>query len=361
MKLLLTMGLADRSMGNYIAPLSGLKKAEEILLVRDTPGPEMENVRYVTARGRTAFLKVPVKLFHLIRLSFIEKPALVHGFLLYPHGYLALIAGKLTGRKTGLSLLAGPVETFIAGGSPIGDYAYCRPLPKPGLLGRIVLSLVKKFDVITVTGTFTKDFLVRQGIEEKKIFILPHVVDDRFRPLDIRKDYDLVFVGRLAAVKHVGTLLAAAALVKEVLPSLRVAIVGDGAERGRLEDMARLDGLSGTVDFVGFQENTWEWYNRSRLSILTSEREGFPYTVIESLRCGVPVITSDCGDVRDIVKDAWNGRIVADYDDPRAYADIILELLKNPDRIRHYSENCCTLPATGSPGYVWETILTACS
>lgn len=337
------MKLSDRSVWNHIFPITNLKDIESITIVRDVPGPEMMKVRYVTPRGKrttSSILRFPIRLGSMIRFSKMEKPILVHSYLLFPHGYLTFLAGKLTGRKIGVSLIAGPVEVFILGGSPIGNYAYCNPLPHLTIFCRLTLSLLKKFDIITVTGTYTRNFLISKGIESNKILVLPHVVDERFRPMDVEKEYDLVYIGRLTPVKHVETLIRATAEVEKSLPSIRVAIVGDGEERNGLEILAVSLGLSKHIDFVGYQANAWEWYNRSRLSVLTSEREGLPYSVIESLNCGVPTIVSDCGDVNDVVKDSYNGRIVQDYRDYRAYAHAIIELLTQPEILEEYSRNC---------------------
>ena len=152
------------------------------------------------------FSLVPIKLFHFIRISILENPSIIHSYLIFPHGFLAFIAGKLTGRRIGISLIAGPVETYCIGSSPIEKYFYCHPLPKLNFLGGFIVSILKKFDVNTEMEIFTKNYLVSKGIDEK-IFILPHFVDDRFRPLDINKDFDVIFIRRLAAIKHIETLI----------------------------------------------------------------------------------------------------------------------------------------------------------
>lgn len=363
MKLLITMKLSDRSVLNHIHPITTLENIERIFLVRDTSGSDIEKVKYIVPsyqRKFSYYIQIPIKLFHLIRLSIIEKPALIHSYLLFPHGYLAFLAGKLTGRKVGVSLLAGPVETYVLGGSPIGKYSYCHPLPKQTILGHLILSILKRFDVITVTGTFTKNYLISKGFEEKKIFILPHFVDDRFQPLHVNKEYDVIFVGRLTQVKHVETLIHAIALVKETLPSIRVAIVGEGEERSYLERLTHSLDLSDQFDFVGFQTNTWEWYNRSKISVITSEREGFPYTVMESLKCGVPVIISNCGDVSDIVINNYNGLRIDGFQDVDSYANSITGLLQDAEKIKIYSKNATMVKyevSIENCSSKWESIL----
>ncbi len=365
MKLLLTMKLSDRSMKNHIYPITKLDGVDKIIVVRDRPGEDISKVEYLTPSHygiSSPVLMVFFKLFFLFRSSLNERPALVHSYLLAPHGYLAFFIGKLTGRKVGVSLIAGPVETYIFGGSPIGKYAYCNSLPKSNIIHRLNMVILKRCDVITVTGTFTENYLINQGINREKIWILPHVVDERFRPMDIKRDYDLIFVGRLVRVKHIETMIRAISIVKETLPLIKMVIVGEGEERKNLEELTRSLGLVEQIDFVGYQENIWEWYNRCKISLLASEREGFPYTVIESLRCGIPVIVSNCGDVNDIVKDSFNGRIVPDYRDYHAYAEVIIELLNNPVLLDTYSKNSVKSFDNNAPVSVesiWDQILTA--
>ena len=164
----------------------------------------------------------------------------------------------------------------------------------------------------------------------------------------------------MAPVKHVETLIRATAQIKESLPSIRVVIVGDGEERSKLEELARSLDLTDQIDFVGYQTNTWEWYSRSKLSVVTSEREGFPYTVIESLKCGVPVVTSNCGDVCDLVEDSVNGIIVPDYRDYSGFAEAILKLLTHPENITNYSMNALRSVediSSRSVESTWEKIL----
>ena len=118
------------------------------------------------------------------------------------------------------------------------------------------------------------------------------------------------YIGRLAKVKHVETLIRAIARARIDLPGIRVVIVGTGPEETNLKLLSKELDLDKILDFVGYQSNVWDWFNKSKISVLTSEREGFPYAVIEALNCGLPIITSNCGDVCDLVKDGYNGIII---------------------------------------------------
>lgn len=342
MKLLITMKLSDRSLKQHIDPIVLLEEVDEILLVRDKKGPDISKVKYYCAPTWVASFPILALLFKfmlMIYLSIKEKPSLVHGYLLFPHGILAFITGKLTRKKVGVSLIAGPVELYVLGGSPINKYAYCRQLPKFSLLAKILLKLINKCDIITVTGNYTKQFLISNKVAENKIFILPHVVGKSFKPLNFKKEYDLISIGGLAPVKHVEVLIKAIEIIRKSYPQIKLAIVGDGECRSELENLTRSLNLTNNIYFFGYQEDVWNWYNKGKLFILMSEREGFPYTVIESLRCGLPVITSKCGDISDVIKVGSNGIIIDDFQNYSSFAEAILLLLKNPRLIEEYSAN----------------------
>jgi glycosyltransferase involved in cell wall biosynthesis len=274
----------------------------------------------------------------MIYLSIHEKPAFIQGYLLFPHALMAFFVGKLTCRKIGISLLAGPVELYAIG-SPIGAYSYCNSLPNLNTKAKMFSYVLTKSDFITVTGSYTKDFLISIGIDENKIFVLPHVIDNRFESKDVDKEYDLIYVGRLAKVKHVDILLKAVQLAKNEYPDINAVIVGDGECRSALENISNNLGLSENIYFAGYQTNVWDWYNKAKISVLTSEREGFPYSVVESLSCGLPVISSDCGDVNDLIKTGYNGFVVKRYADYESFAFNISNILRNKAMLKIYSNN----------------------
>ena len=346
MKLLVTMGLSDRLLEHYIHTITLLEKVSKIIIVRDKKGPKLNKVIYHTPPEwslKFPILKIIWKFFMLIFLSVKEKPFFINSYLLNPHGLIIFIARKLTNTKIGVTLNAGPVDIYTLEGSPIGKYAYSKPLPKISGIGRILVAILKKFDVITVTGSYTKRILIENGVPKNKIFIMPRAApnafDERFGPRDISQKFDIVYIGRLAPVKHVETLIKAVFIVKKDYPVIKVAIVGDGPEKYNLNVLSKKLNLDENIIFVGFQTDIWNWYNKAKLSVITSEREGFPYSAVESLSCGVPVITSNCGDICDVIKDGYNGEIIDDYQAYESFATAILELLQNPQKITEYSNN----------------------
>jgi glycosyltransferase involved in cell wall biosynthesis len=342
MRLLITMKLMDINLKNHIFPLTQIDTIESILIVRDKKGPILDKVEYYCPPEWS--LKIPllnffIKFFLMMKLSIQKRPDFILGYLFFPHGLLGLCTGKLTGKKVGVSLIAGPVEVYSIGGSPIGRFAYTRPLPSVSVMNKLILFLIKKFDVIIVGGAFSQQFLKKNGVTKEKIFILLKSMDKVYRQFHRHKEFDIIYIGRLAEVKHVDTIVRATSHLIKTNPLIKIGIVGDGPERLNLEHLTSQFGLSSNIHFVGWQKDPWNWFNKAKISVLSSEREGFAQSVVQSMQCGVPVITTACGDVCDVVLNGYNGVVFGDYLDDDALAGEIEKLLGNPQLLNKYTNN----------------------
>ncbi|MBI4214397.1 glycosyltransferase family 4 protein [archaeon] len=128
--------------------------------------------------------------------------------------------------------------------------------------------------------------------------VVPNGVDTRkFRPLNSRRDFDLLYVGRLAKVKRLDWMIRAAS---EINASL--AIVGDGPELENLQKLS--DELKAEVAFFGRKPNeeTPKYYARAKVAALTSKSEGFPLTAIEAIACGCVLVSTPVGALPEITK-----------------------------------------------------------
>ncbi|HDR72760.1 MAG TPA: glycosyltransferase family 1 protein [Methanoculleus sp.] len=349
MNVLVIMKLPDRNMMNHIVPLSQLEEIERIMVVRDTVGPAIDKVEYHCPPSWTLkFLPAAylLKLGILLRLAREEKPSLLLSFKLYPHGILAFLAGKIAGVCTGVSLIGGPVEVLDTGIPAVETFAYTGGIPPMSKKGVFLLPILRTFDIITVTGNYTRNFLVAHGIPPEKIVVVPHIVENNIHARSREKTYDILTLARLEPVKHIDVLIRAVHRVTASMPGIRVAIVGDGRDRKKLEALTQELGLEDHIMFAGFQQEVEQWFNRSRIFVLTSEREGFPYTVVEAMLCGIPVIASNCGDIADVIADGCNGILIDDYQDVDAFAASIVALLTDPDAMERMHANALKTAAS---------------
>jgi glycosyltransferase involved in cell wall biosynthesis len=120
-------------------------------------------------------------------------------------------------------------------------------------------------------------------------------------------------IGTVAALreeKNISRLLRAFA----ALPSGRLVIVGDGPERAALEALAVSLGVSARVRFAGYHQDTVAFYAEFDIFALSSDTEQMPLSVIEAMASGLPVVSTDVGDVRLMVSEA-NAPFVTRLDD----------------------------------------------
>jgi glycosyltransferase involved in cell wall biosynthesis len=130
----------------------------------------------------------------------------------------------------------------------------------------------------------------------------------RHRLGDGRSDQPLLlYVGRLAREKSVESL----AWVMDALPDARLALVGDGPDRKRLERVfAKLP-----VHFAGFLagDELAAAFASADVFVMPSTTETLGFVALEAMASGVPVVAADAGGLRDVVRDGENGLLY----DPR--------------------------------------------
>jgi glycosyltransferase involved in cell wall biosynthesis len=161
------------------------------------------------------------------------------------------------------------------------------------------------------------------SVPRKKLLYLPNGVDTtRFAPPDpgaaeaarrrlgIAPDETVVgSVGQLRGEKNPERLLRVCAAV---MPGrrFRVLIVGDGALRERLTVLARDLGLAERVVFAGVVDDPAECYRAMDVFALSSDTEQMPLAVLEAMAAGLPVVSTDVGDVAAMLSAENRGCIV---------------------------------------------------
>ena len=93
---------------------------------------------------------------------------------------------------------------------------------------------------------------------------------------------------------------------------VRFLLIGDGELRSQLKAQAEALGISHLVMFTGWRGDVEDIYADLDLNILVSKNEGTPVTLIEGLACGIPVLTTDVGGVRDFVEPEMGSIVPAD-------------------------------------------------
>jgi glycosyltransferase involved in cell wall biosynthesis len=110
----------------------------------------------------------------------------------------------------------------------------------------------------------------------------------------------------------------------------RLTFVGDGPNRPAAEDRARQLNFASRVEFLGTRTDTDRILSDSDVFVLSTHWEGFPITILEAMRSGLPVVATDVDGVREAVLDGETGYLVQRGDTPELTAKLRL-LLSSPD------------------------------
>jgi len=191
------------------------------------------------------------------------------------------------------------------------------------------------------------DGLIRKGVKAEDILFLPNGVDtELFRPrerdqelegkLKLQGKYIILYAGTMGYAHGIETALESAAILRNE-EDIFFLFVGDGAERPKLEQIARDKELS-NVRFIDFQplKVISRYYSLSSINLSTLRRyklaEGVrPSKVFPALASGRPLIYVGEGEGAEIVRESGGG-VVLEPENPELLAKTILELKSHPDR-----------------------------
>lgn len=130
----------------------------------------------------------------------------------------------------------------------------------------------------------------------------------------------IAVVGRLSPEKGVDVFLEGVALLVERGVACTAVIVGDGPERGVLEQLAKHRGLADRVRFLGYLTQIRPLYDHVDLIVIPSRSEGLPSVLLEALAADAGVVATRVGSIPDVLGPGEAG-ILVNPGSPRDLAD----------------------------------------
>jgi glycosyltransferase involved in cell wall biosynthesis len=167
--------------------------------------------------------------------------------------------------------------------------------------------------------------------KRKEDFLIKHGFDPQ--------DDIILFVGRLDVQKDPMLLLDTFISLRNQRRHVRMVVVGTGTQENALRKRTNVEGLQRDVTFTGIlpQSDVADLMRVSDVFLFTSAFEGMPMVVLEAQGCGLPVVSTDVGEVPRIVKPGSSGELITDRD-PESLAGRILQVLGN--KARYSLANC---------------------
>lgn len=220
---------------------------------------------------------------------------------------------------------------------------------EPNLLRKLSLPLikciVKNSDAFIAYGTRAKEYLVKLGAPQNKVFISFNTVDTKFfketclalkdtkydlkNKLGFNHEYIVLYVGQLIERKGLKYLLYAHKKLSKRY-NVGLVLVGNGKQKSELINLCKIDTINNVyfVDFVQ-KKDLPIYYSIADIFVLPSIEEVWGLVVNEAMACGLPIITTKyVGASEDLVVNGKNGYVVAPKDSLELY-NSMLSLLDN--------------------------------
>lgn len=310
------------------------KEKYEVLVLMGEKNPELKN-RLEAADIRVTLLDHLVRSIHPLEdlVATFELRSAIREYkpdILHLNSSKAGVLGSLAGRLAGIHNIV-----FTSHG-----FAFLEPYSfvirkfyfwaeKLATVFRKKIICVSEFDrqaaFESKLGAKEKFITIHNGIDISK----PQITNTKFQ---INSKPVIGTIANLYPTKGIKYLIEAAALLKTMIPDSKfiIQIIGEGRERKNLELRIKNYGLESTIFLLGKLPNASEHLRDFDIFVLPSIKEGFPYTILEAMAAGLPIVATKVGGIPEILIDKKTGLIVAPKN-PQALADAIMNLISNPE------------------------------
>ncbi|MHC4912697.1 MAG: glycosyltransferase family 4 protein [Planctomycetota bacterium] len=231
-----------------------------------------------------------------------------------------------------------------------------------GIYNLIERTSLKRIDKLIAVNDSAKEYYTRKNPRLKDdIIVIPVGIDlGLFKPMDRRKmrslydfaqdDIIILYIGRFSQEKGLDLLLRGFSLLKTHIPNARLILLGKGPSKSALKKIIKEENIS-DVTFMEpvSHDKIPEVINSANLLALCSSYEGMPTVVLEALACGVPVVSTDVGDVSKVVKNGKTGELILNRD-PKSVQNALLKVIERD--CETYKDDCIA----EAKRFSWEII-----
>lgn len=192
--------------------------------------------------------------------------------------------------------------------------------------------------IVAASENVIKDVESYHGeVDRTKVSIIKQAVDSsRFRPLNnYNNDNLLLSVARIHPDKGIEDIIRSLPYIIDKISNIKLMLVGPFDNENYLKSLKELASELHSEKYVQFvgpvpKNELTNWYNSSKIFILTSKTEGQSNVTLEAMACGKPVIATPVGAIPELIEDGITGLIVKN-NQPKLLAEKIIMLLKDGD------------------------------
>ncbi len=269
----------------------------------------------------------------IVKVARDSKLDLIHSHYAIPHAMSAYMAREICSIPYVVTLHGSDVHSLGQ------DPAY-RP---------VVEHVVQHADAVTTVSEFLKKKIVEELGVTREVHVIPNFIDvKKFAPscdfklvvesgcVSVRSTEEaqeinpgeivLLHASNFRKVKRVVELIDIMRIVVDHHPNTRLLIAGDGPTRIEVERRIDALDLCNNVHLLGIKSNMLEIMCSADVFLLNSMLEGMPLVLLESMSCGLPVVTTPAGGIPELVRPGKDGIVTKGFE-PEEFADAVIELL----------------------------------
>ena len=265
-----------------------------------------------------------LRLYHVVKR---EEPRIIHS-----HGTKENIISRIIGRLLGIPVVPVYHCNHRQFGRRDNGIRFKRRIYEAIYLD-VLERLTSYFSVENIAVSHSVRNNIRKfGIPDRKIRVIYSGINvDDFgveepTPAEKTDKVRIVSVSRIDESKGIIDIINAAKMIKEKGCSFEINFVGDGPLLKECRHLVNKYRLDTEITFLGYMKNVKEILLSSDVFVSASYSEGLPINIVEALSCGLPVVVTGAGGIKEIVDHQVNGLIV-DTDAPEQLKEALLLMI----------------------------------
>lgn len=209
---------------------------------------------------------------------------------------------------------------------------------------RNMLLNLKELDTLVVLTKEQKDDIIKKFGDYNNIKVIPNAVSfEENLTQNIREKNSIIVLQRFVAMKNITHIISAINIVRKKVKDVKLHIYGTGTQKENYTKLIKKLKLQDNVFIHDYTFDIRGLYTKASLSVLTSDYEGLPMSLLEAMSYGVPVISYPINyGPKSIIQNNINGIITKKKDNINELAKKIIHVLKKETLISQFSENART-------------------
>ncbi len=338
MKLFIIVGRLGKTLTtSKLIPIVETNLFNKIYVFREEKGDSINGVDYITIPNniwlRTIFkptlLRRLYELLEIVYYAICLRPDIINSFQLVPKGWNGFLAAKISRSVC--------ITSMIGGYPEFDTYLRFRKI------GKIInIFVLNNSDFVTTKGEKVTKYIIKNGVKSSNIQTFNGSINlNIYNSNKVKKrNIDLIFVCTFSELKGPDRFVRIVKEISFLYPDIKAVMLGNGYLYLSIITLIKSLGLEHNIIMEGFVEDTYNFYQQSKIIIMPSRSEGLSSAMLEAMACGCVPIVSDVGCQNEAVINEYNGFLVENYKDLEKYVNYVEYLLSEPDKLNLMSARC---------------------